>query len=110
MYEFWHDYIKPKYQNNAKLCYVDTYSFIIHIKTEDVYEDIAEDVEKRFNISNYEVNKPLLREKNKKKIELRKDDLVGNVMTECTALTPKTYSDLMDNGDSDKKVREQKNV
>ena len=110
MYEFWHDYIKPKYQNNAKLCYMDTYSFIIHIKTEDVYEDIAEDVEKRFNISNYEVNKPLLRGKNKKKIGLRKDELGGNVMTECTALRPKTYSDLMDNGDSDKKVREQKNV
>ena len=35
MYEFWYDYIKPKYQNNAKLCYMDTDSFIIHIKTED---------------------------------------------------------------------------
>ena len=36
IYEFWHDYIKPKYQNNAKLCYMDTNSFIILIKTEDV--------------------------------------------------------------------------
>ena len=41
IYEFWHDYIKPKYQNNAKLCYRDTDSFIIHIKTEDFYENIA---------------------------------------------------------------------
>ena len=46
MYEFWYDYIKPKYQNNAKLCYMDTDGFIIHIKTEDFYKDIADDVKK----------------------------------------------------------------
>ena len=46
MYEFWYDYIKPKYQDNAKLCYMDTDSFIINIKIEDFYEDIADDVEK----------------------------------------------------------------
>ena len=46
MYEFWYDYMKPEYQDNAKLCYMDTDSFIINIKTEDVYEDIATDVEK----------------------------------------------------------------
>ena len=44
MYEFWSHYIKPKYQYNAKLCYMDTNSFIIHIKTEDVYKDIGNDV------------------------------------------------------------------
>ena len=54
MYEFWYDYIKPKYQQNAILCYMDTGSSIIHIKTEDVYENIADDVEKRFDTSNYE--------------------------------------------------------
>ena len=59
MYEFWYDYIKPKYQNNPKLCYMDTDSFIIDIKTEDFYEDITSDVEKRFDTSNYEVNRPL---------------------------------------------------
>ena len=48
MYEFWYDYIKPKYKYNAKLCYMDTDSFIIHIKTGDNYEDIANDVEKDF--------------------------------------------------------------
>ena len=59
MYELWYDYIKPKYQNNAKLCYMDTDSLIIHIKTEDVYEDIANDVEKRFDTSTYEVDRLL---------------------------------------------------
>ena len=46
MYKFWYDYIKPKFQQNAKLCYMDTDSVIIYIKTEDVYENIAKDVEK----------------------------------------------------------------
>ena len=46
MYEFWQDYVKPKYQKNAKLCYMDTDSFIIHIRTEDCYKDIADDVKK----------------------------------------------------------------
>ena len=63
MYEFWYGYIKPKHQNDAKLCFMDTDSFTIHIKTKDVYEDIADDVEKRFDISNYEVDKPLLTKK-----------------------------------------------
>ena len=44
MYEFWYDCVKPKYGEKAKLCYVDTDSFIVYIKTEDVYKDIAEDL------------------------------------------------------------------
>ena len=51
MHEFWYDYVKPKYQDNAKLCYMDTDSFIIHIKTEDFYGEIANDVEKWFDTS-----------------------------------------------------------
>ena len=68
-YKFWYDYVKPKYQDKAKLCYMDTDSFIIHIKTEDFYEDIADDVEKWFDTSNYDddVDRPLLIGKNKKK-------------------------------------------
>ena len=45
MYDFWYDYIKPKYGDKAKLCYTDTDSFIIHIITEDFFEDISNDVE-----------------------------------------------------------------
>ena len=72
MYEFWYDYIKPKYQDRAKLCYMDTDSFVIHIKTEDFYEDIANDVEKWFDTSNYDENdkRPLPIGKNKKVIGL----------------------------------------
>ena len=108
MYEFWYDYIKPKYQNNGKLCYMDTDSFIINIKTGDFYEDIANDVEKRFDASNYEVNRPLPKGKNKKVIGLMKDELEGKIMTEFAVLRPKTYSYLMDDGNSDKKAKETK--
>ena len=51
MYEFWYDYMKPKYNDNVKLCYMGTDSFIMHIKTEDFYKDITNDVEKRFDTS-----------------------------------------------------------
>ena len=54
LYEFWYDYIKPKYKDKAKLCYMDTGCFGIQIETEDFYEDIAGDIEKWFDTSNYE--------------------------------------------------------
>ena len=59
MYEFPYDYIKQKYQQNPKQCYIDSDSFIIHVKTEDIYEDIADDVKKRIDTSNYKVDRPL---------------------------------------------------
>ena len=96
--------LKPKYQDNAKLYYMDTEKFIIHVKTEDVYEDIPNDAGKRFDTSNYEVNRPLLTGKNKKVIGLMKDELGGKIVTEFAALRPKTYSYLMDVSNSDKKA------
>ena len=93
MYEFWYDYVKPKYQDNAKSCYMDSDSFIVNIKTEDFYEDIEDDVEKRFDTSNHKVNTPLSKGKNEK------------VMPEFAALRPKTYSYLMDDGNSDEKTK-----
>ena len=53
MYEFWYDYIKPNYQNNAKLCYMDSDSFIIQIKIEDFYKNIAVDVKQWFDTTDY---------------------------------------------------------
>ena len=108
MYELWHDYIKPKYQNNVKLCYMDTDSFIINIKTEDFSKGIADDVEKRFDTSNYDCNRPFFTGKNKKAICLMKDELGGNIMTEFVALRPKTYSYLMADSNTDKKAKETK--
>ena len=45
IYEFWYDYMKPKYNDNVKLCYMDTDSFVMNIKSNDFYKDIANDVE-----------------------------------------------------------------
>ena len=53
VYEFWYNYITPTYGDKAKLCYTDTDSFIIYIKTEDFFEYISSDVEKWFDTSNY---------------------------------------------------------
>ena len=66
MYELWYDYVKPKYDENAELCFMDTDSFIVHIKTDDIYKNIADEVETRFDTSNFEIDRPLPKGKNKK--------------------------------------------
>ena len=66
MYEFWYDYMKPKCGEKSNLCYMDAYSFIVYIKTEDIYADIAKDFEIRFDTSNYELDRPFPKWKNKK--------------------------------------------
>ena len=91
MYEFWYDYMKPKYNDNVKLRYMGTGSFIINIKTNDFYEDIASDIENRFDTSNYEVKRPL--------------PTGGNIITEFVTLKPKRYSFLTDDGKEDKKAK-----
>ena len=105
MYEFWYNYLKPKYNDNVKLCYMDTDSFVMNIKTTDFYKDISSDVDKRFDTSNYEVNRPLPTGKNKKVIGLIKDELGGKIITEFVTLRPKTYSYLTDDGKEDKKAK-----
>ena len=59
MYEFWYNYLIPKYNEMEKLCYMYTDSFIAHIITEDINKNISEDVRKRFDTSNYQVDRPL---------------------------------------------------
>ena len=66
IYEFWYDYVKPKYVENAKFCYMNTDSFIVHVKIDDIYKDIAEDVETRFDTSDFELGRPLPIGRNKK--------------------------------------------
>ena len=105
MYEFWYDYMKPKYNDNIRLCYMDMDSFIMNIKTNDFYKDISDDVECKFDTSNHEVKRPLPTGKNKKVTGLMKDELGGEIITEFTAVRPKTYSYLTDNDKIDKKPK-----
>ena len=91
MYKFWFDYIKPKYEDRTKLCYTGTDSFIISIITEDFFVDISDDVARWFDTSNYDENhkRPLPIGKNKKLIELFKDELGGKIMKEFGELRAK---------------------
>ena len=108
MYEFWYDYLKPKYGDKVKLCYTGTDIFIIHIITEDFFEDISNNVEKWYDTSNYDENdkRPLPIDKNEKVIGLFKDKLGGRIMKEFCALRVKTYSYLMDDDSEVKKSKE----
>ena len=104
MYEFWYDYVKPKYREKAKLCYMDKDTFIVYIKRDDVYKDIAEDVETRFDTSEYDLDRLYsLKEKIKKIIELMEDELSGNIMEKFVGLRAKTYSYLIDDDGKEKK-------
>ena len=107
MYKFWYDYIKPKYQDIAKLCYMDTDSFITYIKAEDFYKGIADDVKKWFDSSNYiKDDKRLLPiGKNKKKIGFFKDELGGKIMKEFVALRGNRYAYLVDGDTEHKKAK-----
>ena len=110
MYEFWYNYIKQKYGDKARLCYTDTDSFVIYIKTKDFYKDIANDVEKWFDTSNYDIKneRPLPIGKNKKVIGLFKDELGGKIIIEFCALRAKAYSYLMEDDSEHKKVKRTK--
>ena len=84
--EFWHNYVKPKHCKKAKLCYMDTDSSIVYIKTDDIYKDIAEDVQTRFGASNYElecnsIERPL--------IGLMRNELGGKIIMKFVGLRAK---------------------
>ena len=106
MYEFHCDYMVPKYGlEKLKLCYMDKDSLVYDIKTEDFYEDIANDVEARFDTSAYSKTdfRSLPISLNKKVIGLMKDELGGKIMTEFVAFRSKLYSYKKLGGSEDKK-------
>ena len=93
MYEFWYDFVKPKYGEKVKLCYMDTdIVFVVYIKTDDNHKDIAEDVETRSDFSNYELARSLPKGKNKKVIGLMKSELGGKIMTKFVGSRTKIFS------------------
>ena len=73
---------------------MDTDNFIVLVKTDDIYKDIAEDVETRFDTSNFEIDKPLPKGKNIKVTGLMKDELSGEIMKEIVGLIVTAYSYL----------------
>ena len=92
MHEFWNDYVKLKYDEKAKMCYMDTDTFIVYIKTNDIYKDIAENFETRFHTSNYKLDRPLPKRKTEKSNWLMKDELGGEITTKFVSLRAKANS------------------
>ena len=90
------------------MCYIDTDSFVIYRKKDGIYKDIAEDVETRFDTSNYELDRSLPKGKHKKVIRLMKDELGGKIMKEFVGLRVKTYSYFIDDNSEDKRVKSTK--
>ena len=82
--------------------------FFLYIKTEDIYKDIAKDVEIRFDTSNYELYRPLPRGKSRKVIGLMKDELGRKIMKDFVGIRAKTYTYLIDDGSEDKKAKDAK--
>ena len=104
MYEFWYDLFKPKYGKKAKLCYIDTNSFIVCIKIYDIYKDIADSVETRFNTSIYELECNFIERPLRK--GLIKDELCRTIMTKFVGLRAKIYKYLIDDGSEEKKAKD----
>ena len=111
MYKFQYNYVKLKYGEKSKLCYMNRGSFTVYIKTDNTNKDIVEDVETRFgtsnyelDTSNYELDSPLPKAK-KKVIGLMKDESGGKIMTKFAGLRSKIYSSLIDDSMEDKKAK-----
>ena len=107
VYEFDYNYMKQKYNSDRlQLCYIDTsLSLVCHIKTNDFYVDITDDVPKRFDTSGYCSNHPLPIGLNKNVIELMKDKLGGAIMSEFALLRAKLYSFRKIDGSEEKKYK-----
>ena len=106
IYEFYYEYLKPKYIDKVRLCYTDTDSFIVHIESDDCYKDINNDVNNRFDTSGYSknTNRPLTADVNKKILCMMKDKLGYNEMIESVNVCAKLYSYLKQNCDG--KIKE----
>ena len=103
VYEFYYNYFKKKYGDKVELCYTDTYSFFIHVLTEDFYKDISDDVKKRFDTSNYDknTNRPIAVGINKKVLGMMKDELDNNEMVKSVNVCAILYSYLKQTTDGE---------
>ena len=107
MYDFHYNYIKKKYDKNAKLLFTDTDSLMYEIKTEDFYKDISADVEKMFDTSNYPKEHPsgIPTGKNKKVVGMMKDECGGKQIIEFVGLRPKLNAKRMKESEEKKMQR-----
>ena len=109
MYQFYYDYVKPKYNDKVKLCYMDTDSFILHIFTKDFYEDISNDVDKWFDTSNYSknTNRTIKTGVNKNKLGFMKDETANDEISEIVNVCA-MYAYLKQVNTDDNNLKEEK--
>ena len=110
MYDFHYNYIKSKYGDKAKLLFTDTDSLMYEIETDDVYADIADDVESKFDTSEYPTGLPVKTGVNKKVIGMFKDEACGQQIEEFVGLRAKLYSYVMTDKEHKKCKGIKKNV
>ena len=91
MYSFYYDVLKQRYKENINLIYTDTDSFVIHTKTEDIYDDFKE-LSKHMDFSGYDKNHNCYDPTNKKVLGKFKDECDGKIMTHFIGLKPKSYA------------------
>ena len=98
MYQFYYDYLKPKFKDKVNLMYMDTDSFVLSIETDDFFKDIKDDLKEWFDTSGYDKNRVLPEEfaknasVNKKIIGKMKDELGKGHMSEFVAIAPNVYA------------------
>ena len=105
MYDFWYVYVKPKYGRKLKLCYIDIESLFAYIKTDDNCENIAEAVKTRFHTSNYELDRPLPKEKSN---WINKRWIRWKIIKGFLQSRAKAFSYPIDDGSEDKKANNTK--
>lgn len=93
MYDFYYNFMKPKYGENVEMLYTDTDSFMLNVKTDSFYTDMVADIDERYDTSDYPLNNVYgIEQKNKKQPGFFKDELNGRLMTEFVGLRSKMYS------------------
>ena len=105
MYQFQYDHVKPKYDEKAKLCVMYTDSFIAYIKIADIYKDVAEENERRFDTYGLRVRKAATKSIEWNGYWLNKWRSRQEKVTEFVGLTAKTFSYLTDDGSENKKQK-----
>ena len=93
-------------KNQNCVIWIQALQFIVYLKTDDTYKDIAKDLEIRYDTLNYELDGPLSKEKNKKVIGLMKDELGRKIMAKIVELRAKTYTYLVNEDNIAKSTKE----
>ena len=104
MYDFYYNELKKQYGDRCEVLYTDTDSLLLNIQTEDVYQDMAQNID-WYDTSDFPQDHPLYSSVNKKVLGKMKDECAGTPIAEYIGLRPKMYSIKMSNDSEIKKAK-----